>query len=477
MSTEDLGKTIEKNLKEFAIPWLKKFVEIPNLSRNFDPEFSSNGLIQKAADLCLEYSKVIDIKGFSAEVDSSGQTPLIFGEIEASSSDLKESMVFYGHLDKQPHMTEGWAEGLHPTKAVEKDNKLFGRGSVDDGYNWFVVLAIVKSYQELGLPHSRMILFFETDEESDSIDIEHYMTKYKSKLSDPAPSFLFCLDGGSISPQILALGNSLRGCLTLDLKVKILEAGVHSGVASGVVPSSFRIARQLLSRIENENTGKMMDQLQVEIPEDKMKQAQMAVQIIGGDTIKNMFPFVKGAHPVSEDALELYLNNTWRPQLELVGQEGIPTKDVCGNVLRSETTLRLSVRTAPTMSSKKAFDIIKETLEANPPYGSEVACTLIDNGDGWACGKLPEKTVELINKHSMQVFGTPTLMLGQGGSIPFIKTIQDSLPETILIVTGLVLPDSCMHGPNECVDLDYMQKFCKCISGFILEHSAPSKAE
>jgi acetylornithine deacetylase/succinyl-diaminopimelate desuccinylase-like protein len=465
---EKIKTQVEKNIREHAIPWLKKFINIPNTSRNFDLEFSTNGLIQQACNLNIEYAEYMKVAGLEVKLyQDPGKTPVVFGTIAATKQTGVKDIMVYGHIDKQPHQTEQWREGLHPFKAVEENGLLYGRGGVDDGYNFFTVVAIIKSLQELNIPHDRYVLFYETDEESASIDIPYYLEKFKDVIKQP--NAMFCLDACTISKDIFSITTTLRGCCNFDLKVKVLEKSMHSGVGTGIVPSTFRILRHLLDRIECPKTGKIIDQLQVEIPHDKMDQAVHCSKI-QGEGVFNSFCLCQGVKPVSDNVEELYLNNIWRSQLEIIGQKGIPDLETCGNVLRNETTFRCSLRLPPTLEGDKAFKTIHDLLTKDPPYGAKVEVTLANTGTGWSSNEFPNKVMEILDRHNQEIFGTKTLMYGCGGSIPFIKTLQDNLPNTLLFVSGVVLPDSMMHGPNERIDLEYLIKFSKSLTCFLVDY-------
>lgn len=119
----------------------------------------------------------------------------------------------------------------------------------------------------MGYKHPRIVLTFESEEESGSVNYMYYMNKLDSRIGKP--DVLICTDSGCCTYDALWLSNSLRGNLKVDLKVQVLEQNVHSGEASGVVPSSFRILRRLLDRIEDPDTGKIIDDLQVNIPPER----------------------------------------------------------------------------------------------------------------------------------------------------------------------------------------------------------------
>lgn len=462
-----LKHQVELNVRDWALPWTKKFVEVPNTSKCFDPDWETNGLLERACSLCVEYAEAIQIQGLELQVHKDpGFAPLLLGKIASSKQTGFISIITYGHLDKQPYHPEEWAEGLHPTKPVEIDGHLYGRGAVDDGYNFFTVLAIVKAFQQLGIPHDQFILFYECCEESDIADIAHYVNKFKEQIG--VPDVMLCLDDGSASNQVFSLTTSLRGVLNFRLKVAVLDKSMHSGVASGIVPSSFRIARDLLERIECSKTGQMIDALQVAIPEQKLKEAAMNVAFSGEDIYKSRC-MCKGVKPVSLNLEELYINNVWKSQMEVIGQNGIPTLEQAGNVLRDHTELLISVRTPPTLVIAEAFKTIKSILTSQVPYDAKVEVEMENDGEGWFSGELSAALIDVIDKHSVGVFGKPALVLGNGGTIPFVELLQRKMPKTLLLVTGADLPDSGIHGPNERLDIEYLVKFAKTLACILVD--------
>ena len=470
---QDLVARVEHNVKQIALPALKEFVGIPNVSRNYDKDWATNGLLRKACDFCLEYSRKLDLKGLNVEVHTDeGTTPFIFGTLDATNGDKEKTVVVYGHIDKQPPLTDKWKDGLHPYNCIERDGYLYGRGVIDDGYNWFVVFAILKAFQECGVKHDRFVFFYECDEESESKDIPHYLQKFRPIIGKD-PEMMLALDTASISPEHFAIASTLRGILNFDLSVKVLDKGIHSG-NSGVAPSTFRIIRQLLDRLEDSKTGKVHESLFVEIPADKLEHAKRTAQFFGQDVYKKL-PLLEGVQPVTTDPLEAYLNRIWRPQLEIIGQENLPTTDVAGNVLRDETVLRCGIRLPPTKDDMKAFEFVKDLLEKDPPYNAHVSVTLADNGAGFCANPLPAHLMEIFDKRAMEFFGNPVCMTGSGGSVPFVSYLQSQLPNTFIMVSGASLPDSHIHGPNENLNIEYVIKFSKTLSTMLADFGQLNK--
>ena len=467
---QDLRAAMRHAVTNHVMPALQQFVEVPNLSRAYDPNWDKNGLMQQACNLCIKYATDLGIKGLELRLhEVPEKTPMVFGIIQATATANAKNLMFYGHIDKQPHLTEGWREGLHPTKPVIENGLLYGRGGVDDGYNFFTVLSMIKTLQEKGIPHDRIVLFFETDEESSSRDIIFWVDHLKEQIG--TPDVMFCLDSTGLNNKHVWITTTLRGQILFDVKVKVLEKGVHSGMASGIIPSSFRLLRQLLDRIEDPKTGQMAAIFQPNIPEDKLEQATK-VGKLQDDSLWKTFPVVKTARPATEDLCDAYISNIWRPQIEVVGQRSIPDIATAGNVLRDETIVRISMRIPPNAKHLEVFNMVKQTIEADPPCGAEVSCELYRGGTGWCANSIPQNVLDILEAHSQAVFQTPVCFNGCGGSIPFINLLQQKYPETLLIVSGVALPDCNAHGPNENLDIEYLHKFSEVLASFVADYAA-----
>jgi acetylornithine deacetylase/succinyl-diaminopimelate desuccinylase-like protein len=377
----------------------------------------------------------------------------------------------YGHLDKQPPM-EPWAEGLGPWTPVIRDGRLYGRGAADDGYAAFAAVTAVEAVRRRGLPHPRILLLVEAAEESGSGDLPHYVEALSGRIG--IPDLVICLDSGCGDYERLWSTTSLRGLVSGTLRVGILREGVHSGDAGGVVPSSFRIIRALLSRIEDERTGTMrLQELQAAVPPGRIEQARVTAGVLGAGVASGM-PFVPGARPVAADPVELALNRTWRPVLAVTGQEGLPALENAGNVLRPATALRLSIRLPPSVDADAAARRIKGVLEDDPPYGAAVTFTTEKASPGWDAPPLDRWLADSCDRASREYFGHPPCYSGEGGSIPFMGMLGARFPEAQFLVTGVLGPQSNAHGPNEFLHIATGKRLTCCVARVIADHARRS---
>jgi len=241
------------------------------------------------------------------------RTPLIFidippaGEANGSATD---TVMLYGHLDKQPEMT-GWREGLGPWTPVLEGDKLYGRGGADDGYALFASLTAINAVRKDRLPHARCVILIEACEESGSYDLPAYVEHLATRIGEL--SLVICLDSGCANYDQLWSTTSLRGLVMGNLEVSLLNEGVHSGDGTGVIAASERVARSLLDRLEDSQTGAIkLPELKAEIPKPRLLQAERAAAVLG-DRVFNTFPLKTGVSPLTRNNVELILNRTWRP--------------------------------------------------------------------------------------------------------------------------------------------------------------------
>jgi acetylornithine deacetylase/succinyl-diaminopimelate desuccinylase-like protein len=452
------------------VPALVEYIAIPNKSPAYDPKWQEAGHMDRAVALIEGWCRAQKIPGLSIEVVRlPNRTPVIYMELPGDSDD---TVLLYGHLDKQPEMT-GWRSDLGPWKPVREGDKLYGRGGADDGYAAFASLTAIKLLKEQKTKHARLVILIEACEESGSYDLPHYIEALQARIG--SPSLVVCLDSGCGNYDQLWTTTSLRGLLGGTLKIQILNEGVHSGDASGVVPSSFRILREVLSRVDDEETGKVrIKDLYVDIPKQRKQQAKRAAKVLGRDIVEK-FPFVDGAKPMAKDLVELVLNRTWRPTLSVTGVDGIPPISSAGNVLRPYTSVKLSVRIPPGLNAEKAAKKLKKVLEKDPPYGAKVTFEGEHAGPGWNAPALVEWLGDSMDAASESFFGKPSCFMGEGGTIPFMGMLGEKFPEAQFLITGLLGPGSNAHGPNEFLHVPCGKKLTCCVAQVIADHFVRGK--
>jgi acetylornithine deacetylase/succinyl-diaminopimelate desuccinylase-like protein len=463
------AREIDQIWGDEIVPTLVEYIKIPNKSPAFDPDWAAHGYMDEAVTLFERWArdKIAALPGATLEtIRLPGRTPLILIEVPGTSAD---TVLLYGHLDKQPEMV-GWAEGFGPWSPRLEGDKLYGRGGADDGYAMFGALSALLALREQGAPHARAVLLIEACEESGSYDLPYYVDHLAARLGNP--SLVVCLDSGCGNYDQLWLTTSLRGLVSGTLKVRVLTEGVHSGYASGVVPSSFRILRQLLSRLEDEATGAVRPpEFYAQVPAERVAQARLAATALG-EAVYSEYPFAAGTKPMAEDRVDLVLNRTWRPQLAVTGIAGLPLPVDAGNVLLPFTEAKLSLRLPPTVDAKSAAGLLRSLLEKDPPNGAQVVFDPGSGATGWNAPAVASWLEASLARASQAAFRAPPAYLGEGGSIPFMTMLGEKFPQAQFVVTGVLGPHSNAHGPNEFLHIPTGRRISAVIAQVLADHAA-----
>ena len=466
MDLKQLTSAVDQTWDDSIVPRLTDYVRIPNKSPLFDPQWEANGYMEKAVQLMADWCRAQPLPGARVEVQRlPGRTPLLLVDVPG---ELPGSVLLYGHLDKQPEFT-GWLPGLGPWEPVQREGKLYGRGAADDGYAVFAsvtALAALKA-QQVRLP--RCVVLIEACEESGSYDLPAHLEALGDALGEP--SLVVCLDAESGDYERVWCTTSLRGNLVGTLRIRVLTEGVHSGMATGIAPTPFRILEQLLARLENPVTGDMLlDELQTSLPADRRAQVAVAAQVLGAE-VAGKLPWADGVQAVSNDPAELIINSTWRSTLAVTGAEGFPPVVSAGNVLLPEVTVKLSLRLPPTCDATRAAHAVREALTRDPPYGAQVSFEAEGANGGWNAPAFAPWLEESIGRASRAVYGKEAVHIGCGGSIPFMGMLGARFPRTQFFITGVLGPHANAHGPNEFLHIDYAKKLTACVSLVLVDHA------
>jgi acetylornithine deacetylase/succinyl-diaminopimelate desuccinylase-like protein len=449
---------------------LTDYIAIPAKSPGFDKDWAQHGYIETVLRNAAAWVEAQKVEGLKLEiVRLPGRTPVLFFEIAATKAQSAQTVLMYGHLDKQPEFT-GWRSDLGPWTPKYEDGKLYGRGGADDGYAVYASIAAVQALKAQGKPHPRIVGLIETCEESGSYDLLPYVDALRPRLGDVA--LVICLDSGAGNYDQLWLTTSLRGLTGGTLKVEVLTEGVHSGDASGLVPSSFRIMRQVLDRLEDSASGRLLPQsFHCEIPAERVEQARATAAILG-DEVHKRFPWAHHdcggstsfALPTTTDPLQALINRTWLPTLSVTGAEGFPSLQDAGNVLRPYTAFKLSLRLPPLVDAAAATQELKALLEDNAPYQAKVTFEPASAASGWNAPATDAWFERALNAASQAHFGAPVGYIGQGGTIPLMNMLSQGFPRAQMMVCGVLGPKSNAHGPNEFLHVPYAKKLTAAVA-------------
>ncbi|MDP3655027.1 MAG: M20/M25/M40 family metallo-hydrolase [Rhodoferax sp.] len=455
------------------VPSLQDYIRIPAKSPMFDADWESRGLLDTVVRTTAAWIEAQKVSGLTLEVIRlPGRTPVLFFEVAATKAHSTQTVLMYGHLDKQPEFT-GWRSDLGPWTPSYENGKLYGRGGADDGYAAYAAIAALQALKSQNIEHPRVVGLIETCEESGSYDLLHYIEVLKNRLGEVG--LVVCLDSGAGNYDQLWLTSSLRGMASGVLKVEILTEGVHSGDASGLVPSSFRILRQVLDRLEDSATGRLLPaSFHCEVPPERLQQAQTTAAILGDELYKR-FPWAHYdcggatafALPTTTDPLQALLNRTWTPTLSVTGADGFPEMKNAGNVLRPYTAFKLSLRLPPLVEAATAVQQLKALLEDNAPYQARVTFEGLSSATGWNAPDTAPWFETALNTASQAHFGAPCGYIGQGGTIPLMNMLSQGFPKAQMMVCGVLGPKSNAHGPNEFLHVPYAKKLTAAVAQVI----------
>ncbi len=454
-------------------PALVEYIRVPAVSVAFDPGWAARGHLDAVVEAAAAWARDRPIAGLTVEVVRiAGRTPVLWFEVTATdpTANDQDTVLLYGHLDKQPPMT-GWRDGLGPWEPVVIDDRLYGRGGADDGYAAYASLAAIQAVQDGGGAHARCVGLIECSEESGSPDLPAYVDHLAARIG--TPSLVVCLDSFCGDYERLWTTTSLRGLLDVDLTVQVLTEGVHSGSASGVVPDSFRIARRLLDRIEDADTGRiLLPELWADVPTGRTAEIEAVAHDLGAE-LTSSYPFVTGASPTvpATDPAAQLTARTWQPTLTVIGADGLPPTQTAGNVLRPFTTLSLSFRLPPGVDAHGAGRAVVAALTTEPSLGAHVTATVPSAEAGWDAPATAPWLADAMAAASQATFGQPARSLGEGGSIPFMGMLGERFPAAQFLLTGVLGPGSNAHGPNEFLHLPTGRKVTAAVALVLDAHA------
>jgi acetylornithine deacetylase/succinyl-diaminopimelate desuccinylase-like protein len=431
-----------------------EFVRIPSISPAFDAGWAERGALEAAVALAARWLSDHLPDATIRRLSLPLRTPLLLCDIPASpGADGRKPgttggpVLVYGHLDKQP-AGGSWTR-TQPFEPLRTDGALYGRGAADDGYAPFLSGAVIEELRRAGVAHPRVILLLETSEESSSVDLPFYLDGYSELLGNP--SLVICLDGFVPDHERLWATVSMRGILVGDLQVSLLEEGVHSGIAGGVVASSFRVLRELLDRAEDATSGAvLLPEFNVAVPAEHRRILARQAEVAAAPV--EHVRLLPGVTPVHADRLAQLTAQCWEPSVGYVGLDGAPSVHEAGSVLRPSTTVRLSVRLPPTADQKAAARALSCALTSAPPYGAHAEFRLVAAERGWLSLLAAERR-ELLETASQRGYRQSAGLCGGAATIPFLGMFASRYPEVAILPVGVLGPGSNPHSPDERLDL------------------------
>jgi acetylornithine deacetylase/succinyl-diaminopimelate desuccinylase-like protein len=457
--------------RDSVVPLLMDYGRIPDLSPAYDPGWEASGELDRAADLFAGWARKRSLSGATVEVVRiPGLTPTVLIDVPATDPEATGTVVVYGHYDKQPPFV-GWGEGRGPWTPTLEGDLLYGRGMADDGYAMPSALVALEAIRAVGGRHARCLVLIEGSEESGSPHLPRVLAALADRIG--VPDLVLALDSGSPTPDRLWVTTSLRGAVVGTLTVEVLDHGVHSGSAGAVVPSSFRIARHLLDRIEDAATGDLLlPELVAEPPTGTAEAAERMAHALGEAGLdQEPFPIVDGLVLQGATRAERAVRAAWLGSVAVVGADGLPASVDAGAVLRPSTALKLVIRVPPICSAEIAEAAVARALTDDPPHGARVTWESEQSADGWATPAFAPWLVAALDRSSVAAFGQPSAQVGEGGTIPFLGWLAARFPSAQILALGVLVPGSNHHGPDESLHLPTAERVTGAVAALLVEHA------
>jgi len=471
---EDAAHRATAAWREAVVPFLMEFGRIPDLSPAYDPQWEAHGELDRAAELMASWAASRDLPGATVEVVRiAGLTPTVLVDVPATDPGATGTVFVYGHYDKQPPFT-GWSEGRGPWTPTLEGDRLYGRGLADDGYALPSALVALEAVRGAGGRHARCVVLAEGSEESGSPHLRPVLAALADRIG--TPDLVIALDSSAPTGERLWVTTSLRGALMGELTVRVLDHGVHSGSAGAVVPSSFRIARLLLDRIEDPATGDLVLPELVTAPPAWARDAavRMDEALTQAGDVEPPFPTVEGLALQGATRVEQAMRKAWLGSVAVVGADGLPASIDAGAVLRPFTTLKLAIRLPPTCDADVAGAAIARAFTTDPPHNAEVTWDAELAAGGWAAPAFAPWLSAALDRASEAAFGRPAATVGEGGTIPFAGWLAERFPDAQILALGVLVPGSNHHGPDESLHLPTAERVVGGVAGLLAAHGQRS---
>jgi len=434
--------------KKAAVPALMEYLRVPAISSAYDADWEAGNSLQDAAELLRRWCEGRPLAGLTTELISQpGHPPALVIDSPGDQTFGEDEVILaYGHYDKQPAMEE-WSKGLGPFSPVVRGERLYGRGAADDGWSIFGVMCALEALERCAVPHRRVVAIMEGEEESGSSGFEEYLGMLRDRAVEPRA--VISLDSGGPTDDRLWMVTSLRGSIRFSLQVEVLVAPVHSGTGGGIVPSSFRVARALLSRMEDENTGQvMLRESSSAVPEERRREAEALAEELSWVACGN-FPVAEGITLGGNSPAERLLMQTWEPSLAVIGIDGIPPGSSAPAVLHKSVRVMVLMRTPPEADVTRIVEEIQEICQKSVPSNARAELEFHAVVPGWSAIGKRSWIDDALDSASREVFGRGAGRVGQGGTVPPVPILSAAFPDAEVVCFGVMGPDSNAHGPDE----------------------------
>ena len=411
---------------------LETLIRIPSVSADgFDP-----AEVRRCAEAAASLAGAAGFSGVRLlEID--GAHPAVFGEIPAPPG--QPTVLLYAHHDVQPPgPSEEWDSD--PFEPVERDGRLYGRGSCDDKAGIAVHLGAVLAHG--GHPPVGVKVLFEGEEEIGSLHLTDFLADHGASLAADA---IVIADSANWRLGEPALTTSLRGLVDCVVEVRTLRNAVHSGQFGGVYPDAIMCLVRMLATLHDDSGNVAIEGL---------ARSEADPLDLTEEELADQAGVLPGVRPIGEGGLTSRL---WtRPAVSILAVDAPPVIGAI-NQLVPVARAKVSLRIAPGQDPDAAAEALRRHLESAVPWGAQV--TVHGGAKGAAVSLAGENATSEAYRRAMRTaWGRDPVDIGVGGTIPFVSAFADSFPGADILLTGAADPMSGAHGPNESLDLDELRR-------------------
>ncbi len=374
------------------------------------------------------------------DVVSEGGAPAVIARHPAPPG--APTVLLYAHHDVQPEGDVAHWDSP-PFTPVERDGRLYGRGSADDKAGIAVHLAAFRAHG--GNPPVGVTVFVEGEEETGSPSLGRLLEVYRSEL---AADVIVIADSENWTTEVPALTVSLRGVAECVVEVATLDHGLHSGLWGGVVPDALTVLVRLLASL-HDDAG--------DVAVAGLHQAGAAPFDREANWVREESGLLDG---VSEIGTGTVAQRLWaKPSITVIGIDTTPIAQA-SNTLIPRASAKVSLRVAPGGDGAAHLDALRRHLEEHAPWGAQVTVTPGEVGEPFEVAAIDTagSVYDAARTAFRQAWGVAPVEIGMGGSIPFVAAFATAFPEATLLVTGVEDPDTQAHGNNESLDLGVLER-------------------
>jgi acetylornithine deacetylase/succinyl-diaminopimelate desuccinylase-like protein len=368
-----------------------------------------------------------------------GAPPAVIGEHAAPDGTV--TVLLYAHHDVQPAGDEAdWDSP--PFEPTERDGRLYGRGSCDDKAGIAMHQAAMLAHG--GAPPVGVKVLVEGEEEVGSPNLDAFLERYRGDL---AADVIVLADATNWRIGVPGLTTKLRGLVDCVVEVRTLDHAVHSGMYGGPFPDALTTLCRVLATLHDEQGTVAIEGL-AGTPADPLDLTE--------EELRDQMGVLDGVRQIGEGSLTERL---WtRPAVSVLGIDA-PRVQEAANILVPVARAKVSLRLAPGEDPDRAMDALARHLESNAPWGVKVT---VDRGAAaWPFAVTADGPVfDAARRAFKEAWGTDSVDIGAGGTIPFVKAFADAYPDAAILLVGVEDPDGRAHGANESLLLEDFRKGC-----------------